>query len=97
MEGESTRKKIIKLLCDTTIFKPNKCYHSWDVADEIKSRLNDCDVSDIDNSIREALETLNGYKYSNGTICKPYRNITTEKVEAIRPNPRGYNVLYHFH
>ncbi|MBP3475319.1 MAG: hypothetical protein J6K48_03245 [Lachnospiraceae bacterium] len=98
MNSESTRNKIIELLCDTTIFESDKDYYSWEVNNIIKSYLNNCDVKDIYKSIRAALETVNGYDYSNGTSCKSHRNITTEKViPPVKPNPRGYNVLYHFH
>ena len=96
MARNSTRSEIFKILCDKSIFPVGYSGFSWDYASKIKNLLPITaidSVKDIDNSIREALETVDGYIYSNGTISFPRMSMRKTKI-AKKNNPNKYNVLY---
>jgi hypothetical protein len=92
----STRKEIMKLLCDTQIFpkgfKGNSKQYSQVIVPLLpKDAI--ANVKDIDKCVREALETIAGYNYSNGSKCNPQRSISRQKSN-IPKSPAGYVVEY---
>ena len=100
MAKNSLRNQIIDLLCDTSVFPANTIMYSWDVSKKLRTILPPNSISSVksfNNSVRQSLETVDGYIYSNGTKCLSKRSvITTEIRPAIKPNPKGYNILYTF-
>lgn len=96
MAMNSARSEIYKVLCDKNIFQVGYEGYSWDYASVIKGHLPSTvinSVKDIDNSIREALETVDGYTYSNGTICYPKMGM--RKTKIVKPEaPNKYYILY---
>lgn len=96
MATNSVRSEIFKILCDKSIFPVGYSGYSWDYAKKIKAYLPSNvinSVKDIDNSIREALETVDGYVYSNGTKCFPKMGMKKIR-EPKSNNPNDYNILY---
>lgn len=96
MSTNSARSEIFKILCNKAIFPSGYSGYSWDYAKIIKSNLSINvinSVKDIDNSIREALETVDGYTYSNGTQCFPRMRMKKTKVNKSN-NLNDYNILY---
>lgn len=92
----SVRKEIFKILCDKNIFPVGYKGYSWDYIAIVKRYLPtnvQNSVKDIDNSIREALETVDGYVYSDGTNC--HSQMQMKKVEVQnKKNPNKYNIEY---
>ena len=101
MSKTSFRKTVINILCDTTHFPPNYSCCSYGAIDIIKPLLSQEDmasVKNVNNSIRQALETISGYEYSNGTQCYVSRQVTSEPLmPPVKHNNRCYKVLYTFH
>lgn len=87
-ETNSTRAEILKVLCDRSVFPIGPIGYSWDIAEKVKLYLSNDSINkvkDVDNSIRQALETVDGYIYSNGTILNSKRKISFVKDQ------NGYN------
>lgn len=96
MAENSARSEILKILCNKKVFPIGYSGYSWDYEKKIKGILsNDIinSVKDIDHSIREALETVDGYQYSNGTQCFSRMNMKKTQVPK-RNNPNDYNIKY---
>lgn len=77
----SARSMILKILCDQTIFPVEHVDYSRDIINLVKDKLEETgnyeevinSMKSIDNSIRQALETIDGYEYSNNTTLSPCR------------------------
>lgn len=85
----------IKAICNPEIIEDNLKLFSWEVKEIVADKLG-LDADSIEHDILESLYSIPRYNPENRE-GKPYRLITTERIEPpVRPNPRGYNILYHF-
>lgn len=79
----SARDDIIKILCDTNYFPVGNKYIINDIYSIVKPLLTyGCinSVEDINHSIREAVETVDGYIYYNGSQCHLKRRINRNPI-----------------
>lgn len=79
MSNESVRSQIINALCKPSLFPSGLKMHSWEVCNQLREIIPQesiDSVKDFDNSVREALETVDGYIYANGTSLKSRRGVT---------------------
>lgn len=99
----SARTMILRILCDLTIFPVGHIDYSRDIINIVKDKLEENgyyeeiinSVKSIDNSIRQALETIDGYDYSNNTTLYPSRKMEKTKVYD-RDDSNYYRIRYTF-
>lgn len=99
----SVRSIILKILCNQTLFPIRYVDYSKGIINIVKSKLEEdgiCEevrsrVKSLDNSIRQALETIDGYNYSNNTTLKPVRKMEKERVPD-HDSSNFYRIRYTF-
>lgn len=100
MSKDSIRGDIIKLLCDTDIFPIGYTDYSWEIFIKIKDNWHENIKNDdaFYKSVREALETVNGYIYWDGSSTKIKRQLEETIVDCPpkHKNPHKYVKIYKF-